>query len=84
MPPGTLLAFTVGALAGMFFRRTVPAMAVTLGVYIGIRLLTWLLLRPGYGVRTYWPEQFIQAAWQLALSILLIAATVRLVRRRAT
>jgi hypothetical protein len=78
----TLLAFTVGALAGMLFRHTVPAMAVTLGVYIGIRLLTWLVLRNDYGVSTYWPEQLIQAAWQLALSVLLIATTVSLVRRR--
>lgn len=78
----TLLAFTIGALAGMFFRRTVPAMAVTLGVYTGVRLLTWLVLRNDYGVSTYWPEQLIQAAWQLALSILLIVTTVSLVRRR--
>lgn len=77
----TLLAFTIGALAGMFFRRTVPAMAVTLGAYIGIRLLTWLALRNNYGVSTYWPEQLVQAAWQLALSLLLIATTVALVRR---
>jgi hypothetical protein len=79
----TLLTFTLGALAGMLFRRTVPAMAVTLGVYTGVRLLTWLVLRNHYGVSTYWPEQLIQGAWQLALSILLIVATVSLVRRRA-
>jgi hypothetical protein len=78
----TLLAFTIGALAGMLLRRTLPAMAVTLGVYVGLRLLTWLVLRNHYGVSTFWPEQLIQAAWQLALSVLLIAATVALVRRR--
>jgi hypothetical protein len=56
---------------------------VTLGVYAGIRLLTWLFLRSHYGVTTYWPKQFIEGGWQLALSVLLVAATVSLVRRRA-
>jgi hypothetical protein len=31
----------------------------------------------------YWPFQFIEAGWLLALSLLLIAATIWLVRRRA-
>jgi hypothetical protein len=79
----TLLAFSVSALAGMFFRRTVPAMAVAMGVYAGLALLTWLFLRNHYGVTTFWPMQFVEGGWLLALSILLIAATVRLVRRRA-
>jgi ABC-type transport system involved in multi-copper enzyme maturation permease subunit len=46
----TLLAFSVGALAGMFFRRTVPAMAVTLGIYAGLAILTWTVLRKHYPV----------------------------------
>ncbi len=44
----TLAAFTIGAFAGMLIRRTVPAMAVTLGAYLGLDLLTWLVLRPHY------------------------------------
>jgi hypothetical protein len=44
----TLAAFTIGAFAGMLVRRTVPAMAVTLGAYLGLDLLTWLVLRPHY------------------------------------
>jgi hypothetical protein len=32
----------------------------------------------------FWPIQWIEAGWLLALSVLLIAATVWLVRRRAT
>jgi hypothetical protein len=118
----TLLAFCIGALAGMFFRRIVPAMAVTLGVYTGLAILTWTVLRKHYPVSLvtsgvvphgngpltvnspwvlstwtsghtswaryipvsrFWPMQLIEGGWLLALSILLIAATVWLVRRRA-
>ena len=125
----TLVAFSIGALAGMFFRRTVPAMAVTLGVYIGLQVVTWLFLRKNYlppvvtsgpvrlgggpvpfgsgpmnanmpwvlsnwtsghtsytsyiPVSRFWPMQFIEGGWLLALSILLMAATVWLVRHRA-
>ena len=31
----------------------------------------------------FWPFQFIEGGWLLALSLLLIAATIWLVRRRA-
>ncbi len=117
----TLLAFAAGALCGMFLRRVVPAMAVTLGVYAGLSVLTWVFLRKHYPVSLvssnppdstgpaganqpwilsswqsghityfryipvsrFWPMQFIEAGWLLALSILFAAATVWLVRRRA-
>jgi hypothetical protein len=158
----TLAAVTIGALAGMLIRRIIPAMAVTLGAYLGLDLLTWLVLRPNYPlalvtsnpslfsgfsgpaadspwllstwwtgpggkpasqsavsqvlalfpqngppkvretlaqafahrgitewwryipVSRFWPMQFIEAGWLLALSVLLTAATVGLVRRRAS
>jgi hypothetical protein len=156
----TLAAFTIGALAGMVIRRILPAMAVTLGAYLCLDLLTWLVLRPHYPlarvtsnprlfnalgsasspwllstwwtgpggrpanqsmvsqvlnqfphngpptvnetpaqafaqhgitqwwryipVSRFWPMQFIEAGWLLALSVVLIAATVWLVRRRAS
>jgi hypothetical protein len=155
----TLAAFAIGAFAGMLIRRIVPAMAVTLGVYLGLDLVTWLLLRKNYPVSLvtsnpnigivqsgpnslwilsswftgpggkpanqsvlnqilsqftngsaphpklplarrlaehsytewtsyipvsrFWPMKFIEGGWLLALSVLLIAATVWLVRRRA-
>ncbi len=44
----TLIAFAFGAFLGMLFRRIIPAMAVTLGVYIGLALLTWGFLRKHY------------------------------------
>ncbi len=44
----TLAAFTIGAFVGMLTRRILPAMAVTLGVYLGLDMLTWLVLRPHY------------------------------------
>ena len=156
----TLVAFAIGALAGMLIRRIVPAMAATLAAYAGLALAAWLFLRqhyplalvtsnssvvgvgpfnvhdpwvlstwytgpggkpaspsvvnqvlalfPQYGaprvnetpaqafaqhgitqwwryipVSRFWPMQFVEAGWLLALSVLLIAATVWLVRRRA-
>jgi ABC-type transport system involved in multi-copper enzyme maturation permease subunit len=155
----TLAAFAIGVFFGMLFRRIVPAMAVTLGVYLGLALATWGLRahypvalvshNPGIGgldsfnvhdpwilstwftgaggkpanqsvvnqvfalfphngaprvketlaqafaqhgitewwryipVSRFWPMQFIEAGWLLVLSVLLMAATVWLVRRRA-
>ncbi|MGH3171643.1 MAG: hypothetical protein ACRDN0_38000 [Trebonia sp.] len=40
----------------------------------------WTTYQPG---RRFWPFQAIEGGWLLALSVLLIAATVWLVRRRA-
>ena len=155
----TLVAFAIGALAGMGIRRIVPAMAATLAGYTGLALATWLFLREHYPlalvgknlninpapitvndpwvlsrwytgpggkpasqstlnqifalfptnggprvketlaqefaqhditvwqryipVSRFWPMQFVEAGWLLVLSVLLIAATVWLVRRRA-
>jgi ABC-type transport system involved in multi-copper enzyme maturation permease subunit len=168
----TLAAFAIGAFFGMLLRRIVPAMAATMGVYLGLNLVTWVLLRKNYPVSLvtsnpnfnnglsnpnfnsglsasnspwllntwytsqggkpanpsvinqifalfpqhggprgglkvketlaqafaqhgitqwtsyipvsrFWPMQFIEGGWLLALSVLLIAATVWLVRHRA-
>jgi hypothetical protein len=46
----TLIAFAAGASLGMLSRRIIPAMAATLGVYLGLALLTWLALREDYPV----------------------------------
>jgi hypothetical protein len=78
----TLVAFTIGAFLGMLFRRVIGAMAATLGAYLGLALLAWLYLREHYAGR-FWPMQFVEGGWLLALAVLLIAATVWLVRRRA-
>jgi hypothetical protein len=160
----TLVAFAIGVFVGMLLRRVVPAIAVTLGVYLGLSLATWglrahypvalvtsnpsiggtstsgpspfnpngpwllsswftgpggkpanpavvnqvLALFPQNGpplvkatmaqafaqhgitqwwryipVSRFWPMQFIEAGWLLAASVLLMAGTVWLVRRRA-
>jgi hypothetical protein len=155
----TLAAFAIGVFLGMGLRRIVPAIAVTLGVYLGLSLATWglrahypvalvtsnpntggtgqfnvndpwvlstwftgpggkpanpvvvnqvLALFPHNGpplvketmaqafaqhgitqwwryipVSRFWPMQFVEAGWLLAVSALLIAGTVWLVRRRA-
>jgi ABC-type transport system involved in multi-copper enzyme maturation permease subunit len=39
-------AFTVGTTAGLLLRRTVPAMAVTLAVFIGVQIFVPTTLRP--------------------------------------
>jgi len=43
-----LFAFTVGTAAGVVIRRTVPAMAVTLGVYLAVRITLEDLARPRF------------------------------------
>ncbi len=50
----TLAAFTMGAFFGMLFRRIIPAMAVTLGAYLGLALLTW-------DVRKYYPLSLVSS-----------------------
>jgi hypothetical protein len=157
----TLVAFAIGALAGMLIRRVVPAIAATLAAYAGLAFAAGAFLREHYlaplvtsslnvpasgwimsqwwtkggkfafagfppdslikrfcpsgpagpvgphgkpkaeaiaGCLTphgytqwtsyhpasrFWPFQWIEGGWLLALSVLLIAATVWLVRRRA-
>jgi hypothetical protein len=39
-------AFALGTTAGLLLRRTIPAMAVTLAVFIGIQILVPALIRP--------------------------------------
>jgi hypothetical protein len=46
----TLVAFAIGAFLGMLLRRIIPAMAATLGAYLGLSLLAWLVLREDYPV----------------------------------
>jgi hypothetical protein len=151
----TLLAFALGAIAGVLIGRTVPAMAASLAVWAGLDLATTLFLRKHYqtplvtkgspsyshppwvvgqwytgpsgtpvrqqtirsvmahapaSVRNslnpdaataylsahhyaqwsayqpesrFWHFQLIEGGWLLALSLILLAATVWLVRRRA-
>jgi hypothetical protein len=154
----TLLAFAIGAIAGVLIRRTVPAMAASIAAWTGLVFATNLFLRkhyqaplvasgaqanaPGFGndwtwaqwytgpngkpvseqtirnvvahapasVRNsanpnvvpaylsshhytqwwlyqpqsrYWHFQFIEGGWLLALSLILLAGTVWLVRNRA-
>ena len=44
----TLVAFTIGALAGMLIRRVVPAIVAALAVYTGLALLAGNILRQHY------------------------------------
>lgn len=154
----TLVAFAIGALAGILMRRVVPAIAATLAAYTGLALMVGAFVRHhylpplvtsklglpatalitsswgtkngrvaftgnpplnlleqfcppsalgpgkpssgsfaqclgqhGYTLWTsyqpasrFWAFQGIEAAWLLALSVLLLTVTVWLVRRRAT
>jgi ABC-type transport system involved in multi-copper enzyme maturation permease subunit len=47
-PAFALVSFAIGAFLGMLFRRVIPALAATLGVYLAVRLAAW-------GVRKYYP-----------------------------
>jgi len=78
-----LAGFTLGAFLGMLIRRVIPAMIATFATYCGIDLLTWQYLRPHYVVAGFWPAQLLEVGWLLALSALLVAATVWLARHRA-
>jgi hypothetical protein len=80
----TLTAFCLGAFLGTLVRRTLAAMAITLGVYVGVAALTWFYLRNHYPVSSYWPMQLFEAGWLLILSGALVAGTIWLVRRYAT
>ena len=79
----TLTAFCLGAFLGTVLRRTLGAMAATLGVYVGLAAATWFYLRDHYPVKTFWPMQLFEAGWLLILSAALIAGTLWLVRHYA-
>jgi hypothetical protein len=46
LPAYTLLAFAIGVLTGVLLRRTLAAMAVTIGVFLAVRLPVEVWLRP--------------------------------------
>ncbi len=52
----SLFAMALGIASGAFLRRTLPALAVTLAGFVGVRVLVTLLLRPHYisPVTTYY------------------------------
>ena len=80
----TLTALCLGAFLGTLFRRVLPAMATSLAAYLMLGALTWFYLHDRYPVSTFWPMQLFESGWLLALSALLVAATIRLVNRHAT
>ena len=43
-----VFAYAVGLATGVILRRTLPAMATTVGVFVGVRLLVELAFRPSY------------------------------------
>ena len=80
----TLAAFAIGAFAGMLVRRVVPAIVATLAGYTVLAVVVGDVLRADYQPAShFWSVQEIEGGGLLALSLLLIAATVWLVRRRA-
>jgi hypothetical protein len=80
----TLVAFAIGAGAGMLIRRVVPAMATTLGLFAALRIAAWLLLDSNARQASqFWPLQLAEGGCLLVLAVVLFATTVWLVRRRA-
>ena len=83
-PLGRLAAFAIGAFAGMLIRRVVPAIVATLAGYTVLAVVVGDVLRADYQPTShFWSVQAIEGGGLLALSVLLIAATVWLVHRRA-
>jgi hypothetical protein len=80
----TLAAFAIGAFVGMLIRRVVPAIVATLATYTVLAVVAGDVLRANYQpTNHFWMVQGIEGGGLLALSLLLMAATVWLVRRRA-
>ncbi len=90
----TLAAFAIGTLAGMLIRRVTPAIANTRAAYAGLAFGAGLYLRQRYlppvlarelfkRASRFWAFQWIESGWLFALTVLLIAATIWPVRRRA-
>jgi hypothetical protein len=77
----TLTAFCLGAFLGTLMRRLLPAMAVSLGVFLVLGALGWSYLLGTH--ETFWAAQCVETAFLLALSAALVAGTLRLVRRQA-
>jgi ABC-type transport system involved in multi-copper enzyme maturation permease subunit len=77
----TLTAFCLGAFLGALLRRVIPGMAASLGAYLALTGLTWACLQHHYPVSTFWPRQLFESGWLVALSALLVAGTLRLIRR---
>ena len=44
-----LFAVALGIAAGAFFRRTLPALATTIGIYVAVRVAVAVYLRPHFG-----------------------------------
>jgi hypothetical protein len=71
----------VNQVLGLFPHNGAPTVKETLAQAFAQRGITqWWRYIP---VSRFWPMQFVEAGWLLALSVLLVAATVLLVRRRA-
>ena len=80
-----LVAFAIGAFVGVLIRRVVPAIVATLAGYTVLAVVVGDGLRADYQpARHFWSIQGIEGGSLLALSVLLIAATVRRVQRHAT
>ena len=78
------------ALQGIGVRKVAPGVFQPIGLSQGNLNPVQYLVQHGYTQLTtyqpasrFWPFQWIEGGWLLALSLLLMAATVWLVRRRA-
>jgi hypothetical protein len=68
----TLFAAALGLAAGVLWRRTLPAMATTVGVFIALRLIVDSFARPHYLAPVTWltplvgPDALRQGSWQIS------------------
>ena len=91
----TLAAFAISVCAGALIRRTIPAVVASMAAWSVLFVLAafWLCSHhqaalTGVGLVSpasrFWHLQFIEGGWLLVLSILVGAATIWLIRHRAT
>jgi ABC-type transport system involved in multi-copper enzyme maturation permease subunit len=81
-----LFSFTLGVLVGMLLRRTVPAMATTLVLFVAANAAIGQYVRPhlpGFDDdNRYWTLQWTESAIYVALALALGYCSVRLLKRR--
>lgn len=82
----TIFSFSLGVLVGILLRRTIPAMATTLLLYIAVNAAIGQYVRPSLpgfdDDHRYWTVQWTESAIYVALALVLGYFSVRLIRRR--
>jgi ABC-type transport system involved in multi-copper enzyme maturation permease subunit len=81
-----VFSFALGVLIGLLVRRTIPAMAITLALFVGANAAFGTYVRPhllGFNDdHRYWTLQWTESAIYVAVALALGYCSIRLIRRR--